>query len=112
MNANALYWKWCNEIGNYLGETTDEVHRRNKKRHLLPILEREGMQGIGDTMSAIRTLHNEGRQGYAKMFHSRLIDQATTTTLSTKLMSEYMEQVEREAVSLGINLPRPEDLAA
>ena len=112
VNQHSLYWKYCTVIGNELGETSDEVHRRNKERHLLPILIRENLQGVVETLDAINTVIEGGLAPQAGTLHGLLVRHITTTTLSTKLMAEYMEQVEREAVSLGINLPRPEDLAA
>jgi len=114
VNQNDLYWKWNAFIGGYTGETTDEVHQRNKLRHLLPILRREDLQSVNSVEENLRNISDTYRvpENQIAIVRNYLVTKITTTTLSTKLMAEYMEQVEREAVSLGISLPRPEDLAA
>ena len=93
LNQHSLYWQYCTFIGNDLGETKDEVHMRNKKRHLLPILIRENLQGVGDMLSTIQTIADNGLPAQADFLRRRLAYEITTTTLSTKQMAEFMEQV-------------------
>ena len=80
---NALYWKWLTVIGNYLGYTKDEIHEEFASRFL----------------GEVQRTTISGRL---------LIEPVSTTSLTKKEFSEYMEMIEVFAMSENIKLPHPE----
>lgn len=83
LDQNALYWQWCNLIANGVGEDKDSIHAAMGRMFLPCRLSR-----IDKTPVAI-----------------------STTSLSTKEMSEYMEKMQAWALQyLNMTLPTPEDL--
>jgi len=78
LDQNALYWKWVSVMGADLGYTKDEMHESLMREHLPPRVV-ETMNGPVETY--------------------------TTTKLSVKEMSDYMEQVSITAGKMGIVLP-------
>lgn len=81
LQQNALYWKWLSIIGNHIGSDKDEMHRTFAIRFLGPeLFVVDGKQYVG-----------------AK----------STTKLSTKEFSEYMDMIHATAMELGLTLPQP-----
>ncbi len=78
LDQNALYWKWITIIGDELGYTKDEMHETLMRQHLPP--------KIVSTMA-----------GDVEVYSS--------TKLSVKEMSRYMELVEITAGTYGVKLP-------
>jgi len=108
---NALYWKWLTLIGLELGMTKDELHFEYKERFLLPILianpeDYPQFSGIMDSINAVR---DAGLDDKADELYKLVIRLTSTTIAKTKHMTEYLNDIESHATSLGIYLPRPED---
>ncbi|QKZ15902.1 hypothetical protein [Spirosoma sp. KUDC1026] len=83
LNQNALYWQWCSLIANETGDDRESVHAAMGRMFLPCRLSR-----IDKTPVAV-----------------------STTSLSTKEMSEYMEKIQAWAGQyLNMTLPTPDDL--
>lgn len=81
---NALYWEWMTIIGDSTGYRKDEIHDLMRYAHLEPITKEVMGQVITELPS--------------------------TTKLSTKDFTEYLNLIENWASDMGIVLPHPEDL--
>jgi len=104
-----LYWLWVTCIADHTGETKDDVHRRMKKRHLIPIYMDDPDSGMTETVLAVRDVHSQGMKSVAKVLENKIIDLVSTKDASVKQFTAYLEQIEREHIGLGIQLPHPED---
>lgn len=82
-DQNALYWSWLTIIGSDLGYSSEELHEALKAK-ILGVVERKTI--FGNTV-------NEPR---------------STTTLTTKEFTDYLNAVQSFAMSLGITLPQPD----
>lgn len=108
LDQNALYWKWVTIIADELGYTKDEYHEIAKEKHLVPILI-ENDESFWEMWNSLREVYKNGLQNQALALKKKTVSLCTTTTLNVKLMADYMGQIEKEAIGLGINLPHPED---
>lgn len=78
---NRLYWKWISIIGDHVGMDREEMHRTFAIRLLEPeLFVVDGKQYVG-----------------AK----------STTKLSTKEFTEYLDKINAAAMNLGLTLPTP-----
>jgi hypothetical protein len=102
---NRLMWRWAQEAGDQLGEDFDEVQRRWKLDHALPIL----CVDSEDYRSFCRlTLGRLSREDRLKAMEYT----PATSQMTVKQMVRFMDTVERECVGQGIRLTQPEpDLA-
>lgn len=105
---NALYWKWLTIIGNELGETKEDIHERYKDKFLVNIYERDNPE-YAEMIQALRTVWQQGMKKEAVSLRQKIVALTSTTTATVKQMSEYMENIERDAADLAIMLPHPED---
>lgn len=107
---NNLYWVWNSQISGYTGESKDEVHRRLKKKHLIPIYMEDPDSGMAETVMAVRAVHAQGMKDTAKVLEEKIVDLVSTTDATVKQFTEYLEEIEKEATSQGIYLSHPEDI--
>ena len=82
-NQNSLYWKWLSVISNDLGYTEDELHEGFKANFI-------------------------GQDNGRDMFGNIYIKPKSTTTLTTKEFSEYMNKIEVFAMGHELRLPQPD----
>ena len=89
---NKLYWEWLKIIADYLGEyDKDEVHEILKHKFLA----KKQIEIVSKATGEIESTKIN----------------TSTTKLTTKEMSEYMDEINRWALNfLGIFLPTPEDI--
>lgn len=81
---NALYWKWITCFGDHLGYTKDEIHAVLTEEYLPPI--------VID-------------------FHGQVITRReSTTNLSVKRFTGYLQKIEYLSGELGVNLPVRDDM--
>lgn len=81
-NQNRIYWKWISIIGNHVGQPREDMHRTFAIRFLEPeLFVVDGKQYVG-----------------AK----------STTGLTTKEFTEYLDKINATALALGLQLPTPE----
>lgn len=105
---NALYWMWVTILSGETGETKDEVHTRLKKKHLVRIYERDN-EGYGKMVAAIRTIHRSGMKTEAGTMAAEIIRLTSTTDATVQQFTEYLNDIDMEAISQGFVLPHPED---
>jgi len=88
LSQNSLYWVWCSELGNYIGEPRQAIHELLKER-FLPKREIELLEG------------------------QRMEMPASTRTLSVEEFSQYMRDIQTWAATfLGLALPEAGALEA
>lgn len=105
---NALMWKWYSIIGNELGETKEDLHERYKDKFLVNIYERDNPD-YAEMVQSLRAVFKQGMKEEALNLRKRMIFLTSTTTATVKQLSEFLDNIERDAASLGIGLPHPGD---
>jgi hypothetical protein len=80
---NALYWKYLSIMGDHFGYTKDEMHEELASR-FLGMVERKTLGG------------------------KQIIEPRSTTTLTKKEFSEYMDKIMALAIQQEITLPQPD----
>lgn len=80
---NALYWKWLSILGDHFGYSKEEMHEEFASR-FLGMIERKTMSG------------------------KEIREPRSTTSLSKKDFSEYMDMIMAFALSENLTLPQPE----
>ena len=80
---NRLYWSWLRVLSAFTGYGDDELHELFKIR-LLGTVEKKIM---GDTIKIPRS----------------------TTSLTTREFTEYLEKIELAAMTMGVSVPHPDD---
>lgn len=105
---NKLYWSWVKIISADLGDTTDGIHEELKRRFLKPILERDD-ETFRDTLSSLRAAYRDGHEALAVQLDAHIMQQASTSMMSTKQFTEFLEAIHAHALSVDINLPLPDD---
>lgn len=104
LEQQALYWIWIKLISEHTGYTPDQLHGHFKKTVLLPILFRDSEIWL-ERASLVRELRDEGKGKRADQIARNLFHDASTTSLTTKQMAEYMTSVEDVAKAEGVVLP-------
>jgi len=107
-DQNALYWKWLTVIGNELGESKEELHERYKDKFLVNIYERDDPD-YAEMIQALREVWRHGMKAESIGLRKKIVALTSTTGATVHQMSEYMESIERDAASMAIRLPFPED---
>ncbi|MDT8419373.1 MAG: hypothetical protein RQ754_02990 [Desulfuromonadales bacterium] len=109
VSQHRLMWVWNTVLGAELGESKEEIHERNKERFLVPIYERDDPE-FAEMIEAVREVYRAGMQEKAQMLFRRIVKLTSTTTANVKQMTEYLDEIEKDAMNLNIYLPHPEDL--
>ena len=104
---NNLMWKWASEVEQQTQqETAEEVQRRWKLDHGVPILCGDDPAYRQFCRAALGPLNYEQRKKAMKFI-------PVTSEMKVKQMVRFMDAVERECLEQGIVLTQPEpDLAA
>lgn len=105
---NSLYWKWMTIIGADLGESKDEVHENFKDKWLVSLYERDDPD-YAEMIQSLRSVWQQGMKKEALDLRKRIVALTSTTTATVAQMSEYMQEIENFAVTLGIKLPCPDE---
>lgn len=105
---NALYWKWLTVIGNELGEPKEDIAERYKDKFLVQIYERDNPE-YAEMVQSLRNIWLQGMKAEAVNLRKKIVSLTSTTTANVKQMTEYLENIERDAANLSIRLPYPED---
>ena len=90
LNQNALYWKWCEIIGDDIGYTKDEMH------------EHFAVAFLGVTEKQMSYVDDIGEQKQILLRKPK-----STKDLTKSEFSEYMTKVEIFAATQEIALPQP-----
>ena len=106
---NRLYWKWIGEIRRKTGQDEDSLHYEFKKKFLIYIYRRDD-QDFAETCNAIAMLKQNECEEY-RVIAEQVIRLCSTTKLSVKQMTEYLNYVHDFAVTqLNVFLTVPDDL--
>ena len=105
---NSLMWVFITAIAEHQGNTKLDVHNYYKKTYLLPIYERDDIE-YAKAVNAVRELHKKGFVEDAKSIASQIINLTSTTRATVKQMTEYIKDIERDAISKGIPLPAKDE---
>ncbi|UNW10665.1 recombination protein NinB [Acinetobacter indicus] len=106
---NRLYWMWLGQIEKKTGQDKDSLHYEFKKRFLIYIYRRDD-QEFAETCNAIAMLKQNECEEY-RVIAEQVIRLCSTTKLSVKQMTEYLNYVHDFAVTkLHVHLTVPDDL--
>ncbi len=108
LNQNALYFKWLTIIGADLGESKETLHECYKDKFLVNIYTRDEPE-YAEMIESLREVWKQGMKKEAIDLRKRIVALTSTTPATVAQMSEYMQNIDREAASLGIRLPHPDD---
>ena len=100
---------WLGQIEKKTGQDKDSLHYEFKKRFLIYIYRRDD-QEFAETCSAIAMLKQNECEEY-RVIAEQVIRLCSTTKLSVKQMTEYLNYVHDFAVTqLHVHLTVPDDL--
>lgn len=106
---NSLYWVWVTRLAGEWGMTKDEVHKMLKGKFLVRIYERDDPEGFGMSVQALRKLWKAGFKEDAQHLMDQIVDLTSTTSASVEQFTEYLDDIDKDALSKGVYLDRPED---
>lgn len=99
---NKLMWKWAGEVEEQLQqETADEVQRRWKLDHGIPILCEASEQYRSFCRLTLKRLTYEQRKEAMRFV-------PVTSEMNVKQMVRFLDAVERECLEQGVVLTQPE----
>jgi hypothetical protein len=98
---NRLQWKWASEAGMQLGETADEVQRRWKLHHGVPILREDSEDFRQFYDRSLKRLPYE-----LKLEAMRFVP--VTSEFKVKQMVRFMDAIWKECGEQGIHLTDPD----
>jgi hypothetical protein len=104
-----LYFIWVGVIANELGETKDDIHLRCKRQFLVPIYMRDDPYGYGSMMMTVLDVHRLGLKVKAKQQTAQIVKLTSTNDANVDQFREYLDDIEKYYITLGIILPHPED---
>lgn len=106
---NRLYWMWLGQIERKTGQDKDSLHYEFKKRFLIYIYRRDD-QDFAEMCDSIAKVKQSEPDEY-ETIGKQVIRLCSTTKLSIKQMTEYLNYVHDFAVvKLGVYLTVPDDL--
>jgi hypothetical protein len=105
---NSLMWLWFTHLAGELGETKDEIHYRYKKQYLVHIYERDNPD-YAAMVEAVRKVYREGDKETAEHLHDGIVKLTSTRDANVEQFTEYLTDIDRDALDKHISLPRPED---
>lgn len=107
LNANALMWRWADEIARHVGDqTAGEIHAYNKLHFGIP-LRRETDDGFREVYDArIKPLTYEAKLALM----AAPIDLPVTRDMTVKQMSQFMDAVRLYWTEQGVRITEPEEL--
>ena len=105
---NALMWLWFTTIAGEQGETKDDIHNRYKGQILVHIYERDDVE-YATMIRTVRDLYRSGTKVEAKLLYDAIVKLTSTTRATVEQFTEYLNDIEKDAISKGIKLEHPED---
>ncbi|WP_180036949.1 MULTISPECIES: recombination protein NinB [unclassified Acinetobacter] len=106
---NRLYWMWLGQIERKTGQDKDSLHYEFKKKFLIYIYRRDD-QDFAEMCDAIARVRQSEPDEY-ETIGKQVIRLCSTTKLSVKQMTEYLNYVHDFAVTqLHVHLTVPDDL--
>lgn len=105
---NSLYWVWVTRIGNHRGEEKEAIHLELKDKFLSKIFERDEPDDYGLMVKTLRDLYKM-IPDMAKELRKQTIKLTSTTKATVEQMSEYLQEIERYGVNLGVDMTMPQN---
>ena len=105
---NSLMWMWITLIAGERGETKNDIHFECKKNHLVKIYERDDAD-YAKMIESVRVVHKAGMVDEARNLADQIVELTSTTKSNVKQFTEYLNDIEKDAIGKGIPLPHPED---
>lgn len=107
IEQNKLYWKWVGEIADSLYDDRSRMHSYLKEHILLPIMRRD-FPDVEQMVKSVKALRKGGHP-QADLWKNTVLEwMVSTTRLSVKQFTEYLEDVEKWASGMQIVLTKPE----
>lgn len=100
-DQNRTMWLWAAEAGHQLGETPDEVQRRWKLHHGVPILREDSSEFRSIYDEVLKTLPYQ-----KKLELMRFIP--VTSEMKVRQMVRFMDAIWKECAQMRIHLTDPE----
>jgi len=109
LSQKGLYFTWCGVISEDTGETKQEVHERLKENFLVPIYERDDPE-YREMLESLRDVYRQGMKRQAEAVFKKIVVKKTSTNdADVDQFTEYLNEVEMDALSNNIVLPHPDD---
>jgi len=105
---NSLYWKWLTVIEMETGQDRESLHEHYKGKFLARILVRDDPK-YSEMSMQVKKVRADGAHEIAEAMRSQIMFLTSTSVLTTKQFSEYMNCIERDVSEQGIALPQPDD---
>ena len=108
IEQNKLYWKWIGELSIALYDNREDIHEAMKEKFLLPIMRRD-FEDVEISVRAVKEL-NRNNHPQAGFWRKKVINHLISTTrLSVKQFTEYLDEVHKWASSMQIALTDPNE---
>ncbi len=109
-NQQRLYRLWMGVISDHTGYTKVECPEIYKEKFLCHIYMRDDDE-YAKMITSINNVHKDGKKGDAHHLKRMIIRMTSTTTATTKQMSEYLDAIKFDCITnLSLQLPIPEDI--
>jgi len=106
MAQKGLYFDWVGRVANALGEEKEDVHIRCKRKFFLPVYIRDQTEPYYSTALLIENVKQYDVKA-AKDLRENLVRLTSTNDANTAQFTECLNDLEKQAISLGIFLPHP-----
>lgn len=100
---NAYMWLVETCIGQHIGLTKDEAHEMHKKAFIVPILVRDD-PSYAEMWAAVQKTPERDR----KALEREVTRLTSTTKCSARQLSEFIDELIKQAYELGVRLPAGE----
>ena len=107
---NRLLHRWFGEIAGENGEVMEDVKLRYKKKFLIDIFMKREDSEYAHTIGTLRDLYQQGHKKDAMYLHEQVVKLTSTAEANVAEMTEFLNLIEMDAATHGIQLSRPDDL--
>lgn len=111
LRANRYYWGCIiAHLADHMGTTKAAAHNEMKHQHLYNL--KMGWDDDDDFILAVeaaRSIYSHGMKAEALQIVDLIKNNLTTTKLRVKHFAEYVEEVKRHTMELGVRLPTMEE---
>ena len=106
---NRLYWKWLTVISE-LGESVNYYHIYFKRHILAKIYLAEGnVEGLKERVDRLKEIKPLVSDDAYEEIAKTLADAITTTAATVQQFTQYLQEIEKWSIDMGIILPRSDD---
>jgi len=95
---NRLYWRWLTEMGMEVGNDSQAQHEAMKRKFLIPILQEDP-----EFFALCQIVQENGTENDRR----QMVKCISTSKLSVRQFTRYLDQIHAFANSLGISLTEP-----